>query len=228
MSREAILEFSKVTVVVAELYESGLEEADLRLAGGELALVAVEPEQWPTPLPETAQGLIVPVSGEVLFQGKDWRDRSPGEAALGRGRIGRVFRQDRWVSNLNVDENIILPMRHHSGLGLKEIRERAEKLGKKFGLSRLPTARPALCSRSIRKRAEWTRAFLGEPELIILEEPTRKAYSEMYDSLLTGVAEALLGGAAVLWIGESFPDFSRFGPTALKRYRISGSRLEQE
>jgi phospholipid/cholesterol/gamma-HCH transport system ATP-binding protein len=188
----------------------------------------VEPEQWPTPLPEIAQGLIDPVSGEVLFQGKNWRDRSPAEAAAGRGRIGRVFRQDSWVSNLNVDENIILPMCHHSGLDLKEIRERAEKLGKKFGLSRLPTARPAFCPRSIRKRAEWTRAFLGEPDLIILEEPLRKTYSEMYDSLMAGVAEALSGGAAVLWISETFPDFAQFGPAALKRYRISGSRLEKE
>lgn len=228
MSSEAILEFRKVTVVAAVPYEFGLEEADLRLVGGELALVAVEPEQWPTPLPEIAQGLIDPVSGEVLFQGKNWRDRSPAEAAAGRGRIGRVFRQDSWVSNLNVDENIILPMRHHSGLDLKEIREQAEKLGKKFGLSRLPTARPALCPRSIRKRAEWTRAFLGEPDLIILEEPLRKTYSEMYDSLMAGVAEALSGGAAVLWISETFPDFSRFGTATLKRYRISGSRLEKE
>lgn len=226
MEKETILEFRKVTVVVPEPYEFGLEEADLRLESGDLALFSLARDQGPTSVPDVAQGLIAPVSGEVLFLGKNWSDRSPADSAAARGGIGRVFRRGGWISNLNVDENITLPLRHHSDLDPEEIRERAERLGRKFGLPELPTARPALCPRSILRRAEWTRAFLSEPALIILEEPLRDAYSEMLHCLMEGIAEALLRGAAVLWISGDFPDLSgtRFFP--LKRYRLQGPRLE--
>ncbi len=227
MRSEAILEFRQATVVVPEPYEFGLEAADLKLAGGELVLVAVERGQGPTPLAEIAQGLIEPVSGDVLFRGKSWRELPPADASAARGRIGRVFRRGGWVSNLNVDENITLPLRHHSNLDPGEIRERAAELGKKFGLAELPSERPALCPRSILSRAEWTRAFLGEPELIILEEPLRDAYSELLHCLMTGIAEALLRGAAVLWISGDFPDLSGARLAPLKRYRLQGPRLEE-
>jgi phospholipid/cholesterol/gamma-HCH transport system ATP-binding protein len=227
MADKAILEFRQATVVVPEPYEFGLEEADLLLESGELALVAVERSQGPTPLAEIAQGLIEPLSGEVLFRGKSWSERPPAEAAAARGRIGRVFRRGGWVSNLNVDENITLPLRHHSNLAPGEIRERAVKLGKKFGLAELPSERPALCPRSILRRAEWTRAFLGEPELIILEEPLRDVYSEMLRNLMSGIADALLRGAAALWISGDFPELSGAGLAPLKRYRLQGPRLEE-
>ena len=83
MSNGNILEFRKATVVVPEPYEFGLEAAELRLEPGELGLVALERGQGPTPLAETAQGLIAPVSGEVLFSGKDWSGLAPAEAAAG-------------------------------------------------------------------------------------------------------------------------------------------------
>jgi len=226
MVGKAILEFKRATVVVPEPYEFGLEEAGLRLEAGDLALVSEERGRGETPLADVAQGLIAPVSGEVIFQGKDWRERSPGSAAAARGRIGRVFRRGGWVSNLNVDENITLPLRHHTGMPPEEIRRSAEETGKKFGLSPLPEERPALCSRSALKRAAWVRAFLGEPALIILEEPLRDAYSEMLHLLMKGIGEAILRGAAVLWISGGFPDFAGHRLAPLKRYRLKGPRLE--
>jgi phospholipid/cholesterol/gamma-HCH transport system ATP-binding protein len=226
MKSEPILEFRKATVVVPEPYEFGLEEADFRLNAGELALVAIERGQRLTPIPEVAQGLIEPGDGEVFFSGKNWADRPPSEAAAARGRIGRVFRQGGWISNLNVDENITLPLRHHTELPPEEIRHRAEEMGKQFGLAGLPTERPALCPRSTLRRAEWTRAFLGEPALIILEEPLKDAYSEMLHFLMEGIAGALLRGAAVLWISGDFPVLSIARLSSLKRYRLKGPRLE--
>lgn len=228
MAGKTILECKRATVVVPEPYEFGLEEADLDLAAGELAFIALERGAGPTPVPDIAQGLIPAVSGEVLFQGKNWSGLTPAAAAAARGRIGRVYRRGGWISNLNVDENITLPMRHHTGLDPAEIRERAERLGKKFGLAELPTERPALCPRSTLRRAEWTRAFLGEPALIILEEPLRDAYSEMLHSLMEGIGEALLRGAAVLWISGDLPDLSRSRLAPLKKYRLKGPCLRRE
>ncbi len=226
MASEAILEFRQATVVVPEPYEFGLEEADLMLDGGELGLVSLERGQSETPLADVAQGLILPASGEVRFQGKDWSERFPVSAAAARGRIGRVFRRGGWISNLNVDENITLPLRHHTDLPPEEIRRLAEETGKQFGLAALPEERPALCPRSILKRAAWVRAFLGAPALIILEEPLRDAYSEMLHLLMEGIAAALLRGAAVLWVSGGFPELSDSRLSPLKRYRLEGPRLK--
>ena len=69
--------------------------------------------------------------------------------------------------------------------------------------------------------------FLGDPTLIILEEPLKDAYSEMLHFLMEGIAGALLKGAAVLWISGDFPDLSNTRLSPLKRYRLTGPRLER-
>ncbi|MFH1039206.1 MAG: ATP-binding cassette domain-containing protein [PVC group bacterium] len=222
-----ILSFRDASVIAPPPYEYGLENVSLLLKAGELALVSVERGHGLSPLADAAQGLVEAAGGEILFLGENWLALRPRDAARARGKIGRVFMTGGWISNLNVDENITLPLRHHSGLSADEIAAAARKTGEFFGLKELPNIRPALLQKAILRRAEWTRAFLGEPALIILEEPLRDAYIDVLHYLIKGIAGALVRGAAVLWISGDFPDLSAVRLSPLKRYRLKGPRLEQ-
>ncbi len=204
MENENILEFRNVTIKSRAPYESGISEISFALKGGELALISVEKGCRHFPLADAAQGLIEPEEGRVTFLGRDWRDLDPDFASAERGRIGRVFETAGWVSNLNVDENVTISQRHHTDRPVGEIVEEAEETARFFGLPELPKGRPFGLNRSTRRKAEWVRAFIGDPLLIILEYPLSDLYTEELDYLLKGVEKARQRGSAVLWLTDDF------------------------
>src|SRR5437016_78669 len=98
-----ILKFDKVTVSASSHYETGLLDISLELKSGELLLVRIERENERLPLADAAEGLVPGTQGGVLFRGEDWRGMSADRAAAQRGKIGRLFEDEGWISDLDVD-----------------------------------------------------------------------------------------------------------------------------
>lgn len=170
------------------------------LGPGETALIRIGPEDRSLPLGDLAEGIVAPSAGCVRFLGKDWREYTAHEGAGARGSIRRVFRSDGWLSNLDVDENVTLAQRHHTPRPAAEIEEEAERWARRFGMDGLPRMRPALAEPGDLRRAEWVRAFLGTPALMILEEPMRDVRSDRLPALAQALRQARDRGAAVLWM----------------------------
>jgi|GEM_PF-303991 len=150
------------------------------------------------PLADLAQGLVSPVRGKVCFRGRDWKAMSPDEAARCRGEMGRVFEGQGWVSNLDVDENVLLAARHHSRRTVRAIEAEALALARSFGLAGLPATRSSHVAPVDLQRAAWVRAFLGAPSLLVLERPVRGLSFEMAQPLLREARSALERGAALI------------------------------
>ena len=87
-------------------------------------------------------GLEEPEAGEITFRGRHWEEMSVPELEENRAAIGRVSSGSAWLSNLDLDENILLPASYHHRRSLKASRARAEKLAETFGLNGLPQRRP--------------------------------------------------------------------------------------
>ena len=93
-----VIEFRSVTLKAEPPYEAGLSRLSFALAPGELLRVDVVAGRTVIPLADLASGLLEPEEGEVLLNGKAWRDYAPDEAAAERGRIGRIFEGTGWIS----------------------------------------------------------------------------------------------------------------------------------
>lgn len=195
-----LLEFSAATLLAEWPAYRALRQVRLRVAKGELVLVRVEADDAPLPLAPAAQGLIEPTGGEVRFEGHAWNDDDVALESRLRSRIGRVFDGWGWISNLSVLENVTLAQRHHTTRPEGEIDDEADRWAKRFGLPQIPRGRPANLSADVLRRAEWARAFIAQPHLILLEHPTRGAPVESYPALADAVREARERGAAVIWI----------------------------
>jgi phospholipid/cholesterol/gamma-HCH transport system ATP-binding protein len=180
-----------------------LKPFSFSLAPGEVALIRLNPEDEMFPLGDLAEGILSPSEGRVIFQERSWDEYSPSEASAMRGRIGRVFRSRGMISNLDIDENITLPRRHHTTQPEEEITREALALAQQFGFEDLPRIRPALMRANDLRRAEWVRAFMGHPVMIILEEPMLDVYDEYLPVLVRAVGEFCRRGAAVLWMTSS-------------------------
>lgn len=152
------------------------------------------------PLCDVASGLVTPERGSVRFLGEDWGQTGAFRQSVMRGRIGRVFSGQAWVSNLSVSENVLLPQRHHTHRPEKELLGEAAALAAAFGLPELPAARPESLRPHDLVRWQWVRAFLGGPRLLLLEEPESGVWEEHVPLLRDRTLRLASEGCAALWI----------------------------
>lgn len=179
-----------------------LPPISLTLAPGDTALLIVpDPEGIPA-IGDLICGLEAPERGTVEFKGRAWTDCGPDGQAAMRSRIGRVFFDAAWLSNLDVDENVMLAARYHAIRPAQEAATEAEALARAFGLDGLPRGRPAWVDPADLQATQWVRAWLGRPELLLLEEPLRHADARMAAALISAARDAAAAGAAVVWMTE--------------------------
>ncbi|MGH7021202.1 MAG: ABC transporter ATP-binding protein [Brevundimonas sp.] len=113
-----------------------------------------------------------PDCGEVVIDGRSVAALSPTEAARLRNElIGFVFQSFHLLSRLTAWENVALPL-FHRGVGLSERKARAMAMLDRVGLSDRTDHRPEQLSGGQRQRVAIARALVGEPGLILADEPT--------------------------------------------------------
>ena len=224
----SILKFSNVTVETSGDYETGLSDVSFEIGAGDLLLVRIERENERLPLADASQGLLQTERGTVRFLGDDWTTLSAEQAAAERGKIGRLFEDEGWISDLDVDENILLSQLHHTNRTEAEIMDEALQFARVFGLPGLPRGRPGKIRRWDLRKAACIRAFLGRPALIILEQPARGVYADFIAPLLDAVQFARRRAAAVLWTVTDPQIWNRAVRNATASARMHGSQLQME
>lgn len=177
---------------------------DLRLEAGEFALLRIGDPARAALCADLACGAAAAVEGRVNCLGQDWARLPYDIADALRGRIGRIFGQGGWLPHLSMAENILLPMLHHTRTAVEELRDRAAYLARAFGLPGLPVGRPGSLPAADLARAACVRAFLGEPMLLLLENPLLHGrVPELAAPLRDAIAAARARGAACLWMTSS-------------------------
>jgi phospholipid/cholesterol/gamma-HCH transport system ATP-binding protein len=217
-----IVQFSDLTIPSSSHYETGLWNISLELNPGDLLLVRIERENERLPLADAAEGLATPAHGIVRFLGDDWQTLSADGAAAHRAQIGRLFEDEGWISDLDVDENILLAQRHHTERTDHDIMEEALQFARMFGLPGLPRGCPGRMRRWDLRKAACIRAFLGQPILIIIEQPVRGIYADLIGPLLNAVQSARRRGAAILWTVTDLQIWNHPGVRPTTRAKMFG------
>jgi phospholipid/cholesterol/gamma-HCH transport system ATP-binding protein len=220
-----LLEFRSVAVEPQRAHDSGVWNVSFTLNQGDLLLLRLEPGQSTLPLCDAASGIVDPAQGEVRFMGVPWQDRSPKDAARARSTIGRTFADGGWLANLDTDENITLAQRHHTTRPAHELFDEALELSRRFGLPGLPRSRPWTMRTADLARAACTRAFMGTPTLLLLEEPTLGIYPDAMAPLMNALRRARDRGAAALWTTSDPRVWRDPGLRPTQRFTMSGAQM---
>ena len=150
-----------------------LKGVSFRLEKGETLVIMGGSGSGKTVLLRTTDGLIKPDAGSIALFGQPI-ERLSEEALLPiRRRLGYVFQNAALFDSLTVEENVGFPLREHSDLGEGEIRERALHYLSLVGLDEkvLPLL-PSELSGGMRKRVGIARALIGQPDILLFDEPT--------------------------------------------------------
>ena len=198
---------------------------DLNLFGGDLLLVNIERPRFGTILADACCGVHQAYEGSIFFLGKDWSALPSDTANALRGRIGRVFTFGNWVNRLSLVKNILLPQLHHTRTKLAQLRDEAVQLAGQLGLPGLPSGLPDDVMRADNQRAACVRAFLGQPALILLEEPTTGIYPEILPPLINLIHNACDRGASVIWLTQADQIWSHPLLPATHRFRLTARQL---
>lgn len=115
-------------------------------------------------------GLDVPTEGEILVEGKRLLGLKKEQLAIFRRRkIGFIFQNYNLVPDLNIYENVVLPVELD---GRKVDVEYVNEILKLLGLSEKKDALPGNLSGGQQQRAAIARALAAKPAIILADEPT--------------------------------------------------------
>jgi phospholipid/cholesterol/gamma-HCH transport system ATP-binding protein len=150
-----------------------LRGIDFDVTRGETLVVMGGSGSGKTVMLRHVAGLIRPSSGTIRVFGRHIEALGEEELLPIRRRMGYVFQGAALFDSLSVYENVAYPLREHSSLREAEIRERVVRFLSLVGLGpEILDLLPAELSGGMRKRVGIARALIGEPEMLLFDEPT--------------------------------------------------------
>ncbi|PLX84536.1 MAG: ABC transporter ATP-binding protein [Desulfuromonas sp.] len=145
-----------------------------------------------------------PTSGQVWFDGKSI-SRLPERflAALRRDHFGYIFQQFNLIRDLSVIDNISIPLLPGT-LSPQQIRKRGMSVLEQLDLADKAKQKACQLSGGEQQRVAIARALIGNPQVIIADEPTAHLDHSLTNDLLN-ILSALHAGGATLLIATHDP-----------------------
>ncbi len=155
-----------------------LRNIDLAIEDGEYVAIMGPSGSGKSTLLNMIGCLDRPTSGSYRLGGEDVSLLDDDQLSLIRGaRIGFIFQSFNLINQLNVVENIEIPM-YYQGFSEHKSAERARELATMVGLGDRLTHHPSELSGGEQQRVAIARALGNEPLIVLADEPTGNLDSE--------------------------------------------------
>ena len=122
-----------------------------------------------------------------------------------KGNIGFVFQSFNLIDELNVFDNIELPLRYLN-ISANERRQRVTDIMKRMGISHRAKHYPQQLSGGQQQRVAIARAVVANPKLILADEPTGNLDSKNGKEVMTLLTELNAEGTTIIMVTHSPKD----------------------
>ncbi len=201
-SEQSLIRLEGVTKVffTDELETHALAGVHLEIHAGQFISVAGPSGCGKTTLLSILGLLDTPTDGTYWLNGKPVERLKPSERARIRNReIGFIFQAFNLIGDLTVYENVELPLTYR-GMSSAERKKRVQAALERVGMSHRMKHYPAQLSGGQQQRVAVARALVGEPLILLADEPTGNLDSKNGEAVMDLLRELHRQGATICMV----------------------------
>ncbi|MGB9621453.1 MAG: ATP-binding cassette domain-containing protein [Brevinematia bacterium] len=165
-----IIEFNNVYFSYNNI-EYIFEDVNLEIPESGITAILGFPSQGKTTLLKLIKGMLKPTRGRITVLNIDTSNSIKKQLLFLHRNVSIHFQDTYLISNMNVYDNLALPLLYNTNLSKLEIEYEIDKILNIFELQREKYEMPFNLSPTEAKLISISRAFLGNPKIILLDEP---------------------------------------------------------
>ncbi len=170
--------------------------------------------------------LDTPTSGRYQLNGVPVQDIGPSERARIRNKeIGFIFQAFNLIGDLTVFENVELPLTYRDGVSKAERKERVQASLERVGMAHRLKHYPAQLSGGQQQRVAVARALVGQPSLLLADEPTGNLDSKNGEAVMALLDELHKSGSTICMVTHD-PRYADFAQR--KVFMFDGRVVDEE
>ncbi len=155
-----------------------------------------------------------PSGGTYILNGKPVQSLKLAERARIRNReIGFIFQAFNLIGDLNVYENVELPLTYR-GMGSAERKKKVHEALERVGMSHRIKHYPSQLSGGQQQRVAVARALAGDPAILLADEPTGNLDSQNGEQVMDLLRELHRGGATICMVTHD-PRYARYADRSI-------------
>jgi putative ABC transport system ATP-binding protein len=209
-SVQSLLKLESVTKVffTDEVETHALSGIHLEIEPGEFVSIAGPSGCGKSTLLSILGLLDSPSSGNYWLNGKSVENLTLSDRARIRNReVGFIFQSFNLIGDLNVYENVELPLTYR-GMNSTERRQRVNEALERVGMAHRARHLPSQLSGGQQQRVAVARAIVGQPLILMADEPTGNLDSKNGDAVMDLLKELHRGGATICMVTHD-PRFTK-------------------
>lgn len=178
-----------------------LHGIDLNVAEGEFLVIMGASGSGKSTLLYSISGMDRPTSGSVRLEGKDLtglKDKDMSQVRL--TRMGFVFQQAYFLSNLTIRDNVLLPALKAAPKQASRAVARVDQLLDQFEIGHVKHHGITEVSGGQLQRASICRALAGEPAIVFADEPTGALNSSMTKEVMDALTRVHTQGSTIVMV----------------------------
>jgi len=180
-----------------------LDAIDLDIADGEFVAIMGPSGCGKSTLLNVIGMLDSPSSGSYVFNGQEVAGLSEGKLAdVRKENLGFIFQSFNLVDELSVRENVELALLYHN-VPASERRRRADEVMDKVGIGHRARHRPSQLSGGQQQRVAVARALVGNPKLILADEPTGNLDTQHGEEVMKMLQQLNREGSTIVMVTHS-------------------------
>jgi cell division transport system ATP-binding protein len=213
-----VIQLFHVSMHYPGVEDPALEDITLEIAKGEFVFLTGASGAGKSTLLRLIFAAERCTSGQILIGGRNIARLKPRQIPRLRRSVGVVFQDFKLIENRSVRDNVALTLEVR-GLPTDQILERVDAVLQRVGLAHKRHVRPLQLSGGEQQRVAIARALVGDPSIVLADEPTGNLDPERARDILSLLQDINTRGATVV--------VATHDPSLLERYRRRILTLER-
>jgi putative ABC transport system ATP-binding protein len=225
-TQNSVIHLEDVTKIFLtdELVTHALSDVELNIRPGEYVSIEGPSGCGKSTLLSILGLLDTPTKGTYVLNGRPVDQLTHSERARARNReIGFIFQSFNLIGDLNVFENVELPLTYR-GIGTKERKSRVQEALERVGMAHRARHLPSQLSGGQQQRVAVARALGGNPLILLADEPTGNLDSKNGESVMGLLNDLHMQGATICMVTHD----PRYAELASRTIHLFDGRIVED